>query len=137
EGYSAHWFQIFPLFNDELGLCTSGNGLNPQAGIAAPVGDEGDFRSVRGPAGICVVVITIGDWENVSSRGGHEPELMPRGPQIRGIDLPFPVWREIGAGFPVRLLIVDFVRLSVGLRPHPPEAAGTVDATVIGDKQNL
>src|SRR5437588_8973656 len=102
--------QVLPPFGDELNLCPRQDLLSPHRSIPATIRDKSDTLSIRRPARIDVVKISVGKLKGISSLGWHYPELMPRPPEIGRVHNSLAVRREIRPGLPRSLFIMNFAR---------------------------
>src|SRR6266436_8998082 len=107
------------------------------SGRSRPVTDKGDELSIRRPSRICLVPITIGNWERVATLCRHQPQVLPLTAEIGAVDHARAVWGKIRAGFPAGFFVMNFVRFGAGFRFHQPEAAGAMDVAAVGDEENF
>src|SRR5258708_1842924 len=102
-----------------------------------PVADKGDEFSIRRPARVGIVPITIGNWERVAALCRHHPQVLPLTAEIGAVDHARAVGGKIRAGFPAGFFVMNFARFGAGFRFHQPEAARALYATAIGDEENF
>ena len=133
----SHRTAVPPLTRREGDALSADDLLNPDRSRAAAVGHERDPTAVGRPPWRGVVVLPVGERESVASGRRKRPELVPLPSQVRGIDDPASVGRDLEAGLPVRLLVVNLAPVGAGSRPHAKETAGTVDSSAVRNVEDL
>src|ERR1700730_3871602 len=137
DGELTDRFQIVSFSGCDLGLCSAKNFLRPKRSVPTAVRSEGDPLSIRGPAWSHIVEVTVRKRESIAALSRHHPQLVPLLSQVRCVQDPLSVRREIRSRLPSRLFVVDLVGFGPRLGFHPPETTGTVNVTAVGNKKDF
>ena len=120
----------------QLSRAAAGQSQQAQLRVAVAIGNEGNVRPVRRPSWAGFVPVAESQRKRLPASGGHQPQLQPVASEVRAVDDPCPVGREVRSRLPVGLLVTQLNRVRAGNRRRAPETPGAVNATAIGNEHD-